>query len=151
MNGYPKIFLPALLSVLVLLWLSGMLLLPSFALFRLELDTDWLYQEWLMPISSGDYRHSLTTFHAITGWLMVWLIGALFTIHLRNHWRRKENRYSGLVFSLTWALLALSALGIYYFGEAMFNLWSSYVHTFLGITLPLFFWWHRHKGRQAVQ
>lgn len=148
MNGYPKYFLWLLIATSLLLFISGVLLTPSVMIFRLELESDWLMD---LPLSSGDLRLLVTVIHAIFAWLMVWLIGALWAIHMRSHWRRNENRASGAVLSAYWALLLFTGLGIYYFGGEDLSKLSSLIHTVFGLLMPLGMIIHRIKGQQSLR
>ena len=148
MIGYPKYFLTSLISVLGLLWISGLLLVPAWIIFRLEQDIEWLIN---LSLSSGDLRHWLNTLHAAVGWIMMWLIGALWTIHMRAHWRKGENKTSGLVMAFSWAILALTALGIYYLGDADLSKASSLIHVILGLSIPIMVLTHRKQGTKSLK
>ncbi|QBZ82397.1 hypothetical protein GHNINEIG_00427 [Hydrogenovibrio crunogenus] len=148
MNGYPKFFFLLVFTILVILLISGVLLVPAFLFFRMESNIAWLMD---FPFSSGDLRHLTTSLHAISGWLMVWFIGAIWTIHMRSHWRRHENRLSGVVFTSVWAFLIVSSLGIYYFGDPDLSQLSSLIHVGLGLLIPFALLAHRKAGRKSLQ
>lgn len=148
MNGYPKYFLTTLLITCSLLWLSGIALYPSFAMFKLEWEYDWLLDS---SLSQGTLRQSMTVVHAISGWFILLLIGAIWTIHMRNHWRRKENRQSGVDFTILWAVLVITALGIYYFGNPDLSYSSAVIHALLGGLMPLLLWLHRYQGKKSIK
>lgn len=130
-----------------LLLLSGLLLIPAFLVFRWETDA-YNMMDW--AITSGTLRHSITVFHAILGWGSLALVGALWTIHMRSHWRRHENRINGLTFALIWLSLMGSALGIYYFGDPDWSQYSSLIHTAFGVLLPVALIFHRINGRKSL-
>ena len=148
MNGYPKSFLPSLMATTLLLFISGVLLLPSLMIFRLQWDIDWLMAS---PLASGDLRLWITAIHVFLGWAMIWFIGNLWTIHIRNHWRRKENFVSGLTFILFWVLIIFSSLFIYYVSNHDLSQYSSILHTILGLMLPLALWIHRYYGKRSLK
>jgi hypothetical protein len=148
MNGYPKGFLPALITTSLLVITTGLLLIPAFLIFRMEQEQDWLMN---VSIASGSLRHTLTTLHAVFGWAMVWFIGALWTIHIRSHWRRHENRTNGLVFVGIWLLLIISALGIYYFGDPDWSKTSSLLHVVVGLTVPFMLIAHKIIGKKSLK
>lgn len=147
MNGYPKLFLPFLINTTIGLFVSGVLLIPAFLLFRLQWDSDWLMD---LAISSGDLREWTTVIHAIFGWLMLWLLGSLWSMHMRSHWRRNENRKNGAMFSIYWVLIILSSLGIYYFGNEQLSQYSSTLHVLLGLLMPMVLILHRRKGKKSI-
>jgi hypothetical protein len=147
MNGYPKLFLPFLMNTIIGLFVSGVLLIPAFLLFRVQWDSAWLMD---LTISSGDSREWITVIHALFGWLMLWLLGTLWSLHMRAHWRRDENRKNGVLFSVYWALIILSSLGIYYFGNQLLSQYSSILHVLLGVLMPIVLILHRKKGKQSI-
>lgn len=147
MNGYSKLFHSLLIATLVILFISGLFLIPAFMIFRLEWNIESI-MEW--PIISGDIRSTITVLHSIFGWLMIWLTGALWSIHMRSHWRLKENRTNGMMLNLLIALLLASTLGMYYFGDELLSLYSSIVHSILGILFPLTIFLHRHQGKKSL-
>lgn len=152
MNGYPKLFLPLLISTFCLLWLSGILLMPSMLIFKLEWEITELLEALMeLGLANGAIRQVFSVLHATLGWIMLWMLGALWTIHLRNHWRRHENRKHGVFFSLMWLLVILSALGIHYFGDEHFSRLSSILHSTIGILLVLFFIQHRKTGKKSLK
>lgn len=147
MNGYPKFFLPSLMATTILLFISGLLLIPSLFIFRLQWDIDWLFE---LPFTSGALRLWITAIHVLLGWLIVWFIGSLWTLHIRNHWRRKENLKSGMIFILFWLIIVLSSLFIYYASNEDLSQYSSILHSGLGVLMPLTLWIHRVYGKKSV-
>ncbi|WP_024851811.1 hypothetical protein [Hydrogenovibrio kuenenii] len=148
MNGYPKGFLISLITVSLLLIITGLLLIPAFLVFRLEQEQDWLMN---LSIASGNLRQNLTVFHAIFGWTMVWFIGALWSIHIRSHWRKHENRINGIAFLIIWAVLIISALGIYYFGTPDWSKTSSIIHVLFGVIVPFMLIAHKIIGKKTLK
>ena len=148
MNGYPKIFLPLLMTTLGLLWITGIFLLPAWFIFRLEQDSDWLMT---LSLATGDGRHWMTVSHALLGWLMIGFIGALWTTHIRVHRRKHENKASGLMMLVVLLGLILSAMGIYYLGNATASLISSVAHVGLGVVMPAMLLMHRRLGQKSLK
>jgi hypothetical protein len=147
MNGYPKLFLPFLMNTTLILFVSGILLIPAFLLFRVQWDSDWLMD---LAISSGDSREWITVIHALFGWIMLWLLGTLWSLHMRSHWRRNENCKNGALFATYWALIIFSSLGIYYFGNELLSQYSSILHVLLGVLMPIGLIFHRSKGKKSI-
>ncbi|MBD3777334.1 MAG: hypothetical protein IE920_09420 [Thiotrichales bacterium] len=150
MNGYPKSFLLLLFSTTGLLYVSGLLLIPAMLIFRLQWEGSLLDTLMDSALVGGELRAALTFLHALFGWTLVWMIGAIWSIHMRSHWRRGENRKNGSLFTLIWFALIASALGIYYFGDEMLSQYSSMIHAVLGVLVPLLLWSHRRAGKKAV-
>ena len=151
MNGYPKGFFPLLMATTVLIFVSGLLLIPSFLSFRMQFDHAWV--DWLMtlPITHGALRVTITSLHVFLGWAMIWFIGSLWTIHMRTHWRRNENRASGLSFMVFWIILILSGLAIFYVSHEDLSQFSSLLHVLLGLAMPIALYIHRRKGKKSLQ
>jgi hypothetical protein len=78
---YPKLFVPFLMNTIIGLFVSGVLLIPAFLLFRVQWDSAWLMD---LTISSGDSREWITVIHALFGWLMLWPLGTLWSLHMRT-------------------------------------------------------------------
>jgi hypothetical protein len=137
-SGYPRAFYPFLVLVQLALLASGLLLVPSLLTFRLALDS---------PLHiAGELRLGGAALHCLLGFITLILVGALASIHMRAGWVRKANRASGLTLNGCLALLALSAVGIYYFGDESYSLWSSLTHSIAGVLWPLVLVYHGVQG-----
>jgi 4-amino-4-deoxy-L-arabinose transferase-like glycosyltransferase len=93
----------------------------------------------------------LLMLHGGAAMLMLVLIGALIPIHSRVSWRRKENRISGTVMLAANAVLILTAFGLYYLGSETLRRWTSDLHTFVGLGVPILVAAHVLAGRAAVR
>lgn len=132
MKGYPRWFSRTFITLIMLLVsLSGCLLVPSLLEMRLEWEEIWT------PLK--DYRTLVVATHTLSGILIMMVLGALWSIHMRVGWRAKEKRTSGSLSVLAFLLVAISSIGILYFGDEMLSLGSSLVHTALGLAvIPVF-------------
>lgn len=148
MNGYPKIFLPSLITITSLVFITGLLLIPAFVIFRMQWDIEWLME---LPITRGSIRLWINGFHVFLGWLMIGFIGSLWTIHIRNHWRRNENRTGGVLFMLLWAIIIVSSLLIYYASDETLSQNSSLIHSLLGLFVPIALMAHRFSGKKTLK
>lgn len=124
MKGYPRRFLPGLVSVLVLLAVSGFLLVPT----ALDLRFGWGVP-WRLP---GSQRVWMAALHSGTAFLMCGFAGALWSVHMRVGWRSRRHLLSGLSTTAMLAGAALTALGVFYFGDETWLLTSSAGHILLG-------------------
>lgn len=140
-------YLPSLITTTSLVFITGLLLIPAFLIFRMQWDSDWLME---LPITSGTIRLWINGTHAFFGWLMIGFIGSLWTIHMRNHWRRNENRKGGVLFMLLWAIIIASSLLIYYASNEILSQYSSIIHTLLGVIAPIALIAHRSKGKRSL-
>lgn len=126
MTGYPKWFSRLLWWVSVLLLATGLLLIPTMLDMRLEWDVPWRLE--------GDQRVYVAAAHFVVGFALIWVTGALWTVHMRHGWRRKQNRLTGALLAGGLAVLILTAAGALYAGDEALSLWSSLGHTLLGLT-----------------
>jgi hypothetical protein len=80
--------------------------------------------------------------HAAAGFALMMLTGALWSIHMRAGWRKHRRRGSGLALALLMAGLAVSAVGVYYFGNETLAAAAAFIHLGMGSLLVLVFGWH---------
>jgi len=133
MKGYPHWTLRALVGTTVAIAATGLLLTPGTLVTRAEMDL-----AWMLPATGRLVTASL---HATAGFTLMLFIGALWSIHMRAGWRKGRRRASGLMLALTMPALALSAVGLYYFGDETLAAWAAYVHlAFSAIMVGLFVW-----------
>jgi hypothetical protein len=141
MKGYPRAFLPSLLIALLLVLVTGLLLVPTTLVMRLEMDL-----AWRLP---GDARILTAAFHAVLGFAVAMLLGALWSVHMRAGWRRRRHRISGTLSAVLLVLLAASAVGVYYLGEESAGVIAALAHIGLGVALLVPFGWHWLAGRRS--
>jgi hypothetical protein len=140
LSSYPRWFFSLLISVLLALLSSGLLLIPSMMEMRLDLAAPFAVD--------GGLRVGSAALHTTAAFLTMILVGALSIVHMRMGWRRHLNRISGLALLLFLAVLLLSAVGMFYFGDEAFSRVSSIVHTLAGFALTVLFLWHLEHGRR---
>lgn len=143
MIGYPRWFVPALLAAMLLMLLTGVLLAPT----TLALRLDWAVS-WRLP---GAARVLTAALHAAGGFALLLQMGALWSMHMRSGWRRRQQRASGLLLGLLLLGLALTALGVYYAGDESLGTAAALLHLGLGALLAVPFGWHWMHGRRAVR
>ena len=142
MKTYPRGFMSLLHGTLLTLLGSGLLLAPGALQMRLEWDMPWV-------LSSG-LRVWVAALHALSFLLMFALVGALWTVHIRTGWVRRENLTSGALLLLAFALLGLSGLALYYAGGERLPVWSAVLHLLAGGALPALYVVHRLGARAAA-
>lgn len=140
MKGYPKWFNARFISLFMGgLTISGLILVPGTLETKLEMD---------IPAKlSGSIRLYASALHTLLSYSSLVLLGALWSIHMRREWRRHKNIYSGSLLLFFFIALGLSAVGILYFGNEKLSLYSSVLHMFFGIALPLTYAGHIIKVR----
>ncbi len=122
---------------------SGVVITPVALEMRLEWDTPW--------VVSGGLRIVLHALHATAAFLALFIVGALWSIHIRAGWIRRDNMRSGVAMLLFAVLLLVSAIGLYYAGEERAGQLSVMVHLLAGFTLPLIFVVHFIGARRAAR
>lgn len=140
MRGYPRWFPRLLAAGVGLLGVTGLLLGTNTLEMRADIQLGWHVAEAARTWS--------TALHALAGFLIMMFCGALWSIHMRAGWRRGEHRRSGLALALVLVGLALSAIGIYYSGDAVAADWLSYGHLIAGIAWVALLVWHWIRGRR---
>ncbi len=140
MKGYPKPFIPFLVSVLIALLLTGVLLTPTTLAFRLAWEVAWRLE--------GDHQLWISTLHTTMSFIMLMIFGALWPVHIRAGWRMKANVISGVVMTVVILILALSGLGILYAGSESFSVIAAVGHLVLGYLLIFCFPYHFVIGRR---
>ncbi len=142
MTHYPAAFSSLLRGVMLLLFISGLLLAPGALEMRLEWSLPW-------TLDSGSRVWAALT-HATAYFLMLLLLGALWTVHMRAGWLRRENVFSGASLLVLFALLALSGLGLYYLSHETLASLAVLLHLVGGLSLPILLWIHM-LGAKAAQ
>lgn len=134
MKGYPRWVLPTLLGTTATIVVSGLLLAPGTFVTRAEMEL-----VWMLPAAG---RLATAALHASAGFALMLLVGALWSIHMRAGWRKRRHRGTGMSLALSMPLLALSAVGVYYFGDETLAATAAFIHLGLGVLMALTFAWH---------
>ncbi|MGE0072964.1 MAG: hypothetical protein AB7S55_07875 [Thiomonas sp.] len=142
MRSYPRRFSAVLHTVLLVVLASGLLLLPGALRVHWECSVPWAL--------SAEQRVWVAALHAAGFMAMFGLIGALWTVHIRAGWIRRENLRSGVGLLGLFGLLGLSGLGLYYAGNERLQSWSALVHLLAGGLLPVGYLAHRLGARAAA-
>ncbi len=141
MRGYPKWFLPGVIGTLMLIFVTGMLLAPTTLAMRAEIN---------VPLRlPGSSRVLCAAMHAAGGFMLMLVVGALWSVHIRSGWRRRQQRGSGLFLSVLLMTLAASAIVVYYAGDESFGGAAALFHLGAGLMLLGPFGWHWWHGAGA--
>ena len=125
MKGYPRWFVPLLITAAIIVFMSGLLLAPSF--------TDRVWQLELGWRASGAIRILTSASHVMTGFIIVACLGALLPIHIRAGWARRVNHLSGLLCVVALLVLAVGGVGVLYLGDETLIAVNSTAHFALGL------------------
>jgi len=95
-QGYPRLFTSTFLTLAVLALGTGLLMIPLLMTFKLGMNVDWY--------PSGSLRIWTTALHVLSGFAVLFLTGAIWSIHARAGWLRKMRHISGvlLLFGIIW-------------------------------------------------
>ncbi|HEY0721824.1 MAG TPA: hypothetical protein VGE50_11295 [Gammaproteobacteria bacterium] len=143
MKGYPRNFRNFVYLVIAMLTLTGLAITPSALEMRMEWEVSWGL--------SGDSRVAVHALHAIAALLTLFIIGALWVIHIRAGWKRRNHHHSGITMLLLIAALCISGIGLYYAGEESLGRLSVIAHLLTGPVLPLIFIAHIVSVRRRAQ
>lgn len=125
MKAYPHTFVMVFWWVLVLLFISGLLLLPGMLELRLE---------WEIPAALHfGSRVVLAALHGLFAFATVAVLGALVPLHIRSGWRRRKHVRSGIAVLSLMLALALTGWGIYYLADERWAVSTSVAHVLIGL------------------
>jgi len=139
--GYSFWFFGALCCVVLIVFTSGVLMLPTMLEFKLDQDVLWRL--------SSSQRLPVVAIHSVLSLALLSLFGALWQLHIRVAWRKKQHRGSGLSLCVFLGLLAITGVGLYYLGSEFGLLWASVIHSIVGMVFGVFFIWHLWQGSIA--
>jgi magnesium-transporting ATPase (P-type) len=126
-----------LYAVLALLFLSGVA---------------WTYWTYLAP-PPDDFETTAKAWtmkiHGAAAMAILVLLGMLLSGHVRFAWRARRNRANGSVFLSVFAVLTVTGYGLYYAGGEMLREWTSWIHLFVGLALPILLLIHIFLGRRT--
>lgn len=141
MKGYPRWFLMTVVVSMLLLFLTGSLLAPGTLMLKAELDLPWRL--------ASSARVWTAALHAAGGFVMMLMLGALWSVHMRAGWRRRSQRASGAILASILLVLAVTAVLIYYVGDETLGVAAALVHLGTGLALAVSFAWHWLRGHRA--
>ena len=87
--------------------------------------------------------------HGVGAYAFLIIGGAMIPVHIQLGWRIGRNRASGVTLASGCVILALTALGLYYFGDEIARRWTSIVHWGIGLTIIPALLIHAIKGRRG--
>jgi Na+/H+ antiporter NhaC len=92
-------------------------------------------------------EHWLLIAHATGAYSFLVVVGALIPVHIPLGWRQKRNRVVGVTILSLCAVLALTALALYYLGADVPRSWASLVHWTVGLAAAPILLIHVTGGR----
>ncbi|MFT7414362.1 MAG: heme A synthase [Methylophagaceae bacterium] len=134
MKAYPNWFYPLLLIILFALLTTGLLLIPNTLTMRFEWDVLWQL--------SGGNRLAAVAIHTLSSYVILMMMGALSTIHMRAGIRSQKNQRSGFSLIAIFFTLTLTGLGLFYLANNTLILLASTLHIMAGAALAAVFTLH---------
>ena len=134
MKGYPTWFPNIIISIMVVLLITGCLLTPTTLDLRMEWDMPWRL--------SADQRVYTVALHTLFSYVMLCLFGAIWRIHILAGIKQKQNLYSGLTLTGIMIALTITGVGIFYLGNDTASTLASITHLVLGTIIVFFFFYH---------
>lgn len=143
MLGYSRYFQPSLWCVVGVLTLSGLLLAPG--VFELRL-------EWAVPVHlPSGWRIPVAALHALGATVAAFVVGMLWPLHVRSGLRKRSQLGTGFALLSGLGVLALTGLGIYYFGNESLSAAASVIHVGVALLVIVFLTVHVICGRALRQ
>lgn len=115
-------------TVVVVLWISG---------------AAWFYLQTIAPSAMDEGFQTSSSqplwlkLHGAAAMVFLVVFGTLLVGHMPMGWRTKHQRLSGVSLFAACASLILTGWGLYYFGDRQLRDLTSWVHTAIGLGLPL--------------
>ena len=117
----------------------------------------WLYLDTFVRIESdfglehSPWQHRWLILHGVLAMPILWLVGVLWTAHVKRGWLHRQNRSSGGFVLAMVALLAISAAMLYYLADEPWRAAASSVHWLLGLAMVIALPVHIWCGRKAAK
>ena len=113
-----------------------------------------LFDQWVRIAGEfGPERHPAERItlilHGIAAYAFLVIAGTLIPVHIQLGWRIGRNRKSGVTLVAALLLLALTALGLYYFGDEIARHWVSVIHWSVGLAALPALLIHAIRGRRG--
>lgn len=144
MKGYPAWFSALFVTAVVLtVVLTGIAMTPGFLDLRLGMEIPWRPE--------GSWRLMVFVGHVGFGLLLVLILGALWAVHMRIHFKQRKRVISGVINGFLILMLAATGLGLQYANEdgLLANLGAA--HLLAGIFFFLLYAWHLLSSRRELE
>ncbi len=79
----------------------------------------WFILHDVVADDLDDWAHLLLILHGVSAYALLVAIGSLLPVHVRSGWLRRRNLATGLTVVAVMAVLAITALALYYGDEEM--------------------------------
>ncbi|WP_432259229.1 hypothetical protein [Cupriavidus sp. TMH.W2] len=111
----------------------------------------WLLLRWLVvePEVQAPWMAWSMKAHGAAALAAMFLLGTIWSAHIRHAWMRRRNRLAGGLFAAGMALLVMTGYGLYYFNGEDVRSITEWLHWTAGVALGLLFWLHLLLGRRV--
>ena len=96
-------------------------------------------------------QHGVLVLHGVLAMPMLWLIGVIWTAHIKRGWRQRSNRLTGSVLGALLLIETISAAALYYLANEQWRAAASAAHWVLGLLLPIGLIFHIWLGRRRLR
>lgn len=112
---------------------------------------NWLIAHFCRPADSlpGPIEPWSMKVHGGAAMAFLFLVGALLYRHIVPAWRSRRNRVAGIGTCVSFAALAITGYGLYYFDGDLLHCLTERLHWAAGIALLALLVWHIVNGRRA--
>jgi hypothetical protein len=115
----------------------------------------WLYCKYFGQIQ-GEFGQQASPIQPVmleipgaAAMIFLMIFGTLLLYHVPTGWEQKRQRPSGgFLLGICWILI-LTGWGLYYVGNETLRHWTSLIHIFVGVALPLLIYIHIQLGRRS--
>lgn len=135
-----------------------MLYTVTLALFATGAAWAWLYHFAKVEGEVGLEIHPAEPWmlkaHGAAAMGILVLLGTLLPIHVQRGWQARRNRKNGGGLLTAFGILTLTGYGLYYAGGEKLRAWTSLIHLWLGLALPIIIAlhvWLGHRSRRALR
>lgn len=113
----------------------------------------WLLLRWsdVDPESQAPWLAWSMKLHGAAALVATFLVGTIWSAHIRHAWTRRRNRVAGGLFGACAGLLLLTGYGLYYFNGETLRGMTEWVHWIAGLAIGLLFWLHLSYGRRGAR
>ena len=139
MKGYPRGFVAPLWMTIAAAWVSGMLLAPTTLALRSGVELPWRL--------AAAARVGVVTLHVAAAFGLVFICGALWSVHMRAGWRQGRQRATGTAMAGLIAALAATGVAVLYAGSERLADGAALLHLGAGAALVAPLAWHRALAR----
>lgn len=113
----------------------------------------FIFNEWIVvegefgPVKHP-YQHRILIFHGLSAFILMMILGSIFTNHIPLGWKTKKLKKAGMILASFASIQIITAFLLYYMsGEA--RDYVKYLHLIIGTLLPFALIFHIVLGKKT--